>query len=278
MDKVLTTITPVWGRPEMLEVWMKAVKGATVPGMKHIVFFVGEPPPDSIKMEYEYDTSFQFVYCPDDVPGEWSIGHYHNLGARLACTEWMMKLDVDALPNVRYFKELLRILEIAGPKDWFNGGMMYVTQNASAALLSAIMMPVSEDLYQTMMHRRHVYFGPMSTGPAATNFICRREVYLKLGGCDERFRGYGWEDYQQIYMLEKHRLGTNPLPGVVTMENVTRRCCREISRRRARELFERSFWLCLLHRWHLSSSNTNYKSHEIMLQNRKILLDYILHG
>ena len=272
---MLTTITPVWNRPEMLRIWLEAIKGATFQGLRHLVFFVGWKPPEWVAAEYQSNSSFQFIQCHEK-PGDLSIGHYHNIGARLTHSEWMMKLDVDALPNVRYFRELCGILRQAGSTEWFNGGMMYVSQVASINFLSAKRMPVSEETYNTIMRNPIQYCGSANVYPAATNFICRTRTYLALGGCDERFRGYGWEDYQQIYMLEKHqRGGSNPLPDRVTIENVTSRCCREISRLKARELWRRNPWLALLHHFHHSSPDPNYKSHEIMLRNRKILLEYI---
>jgi hypothetical protein len=272
---MLTTITPVWGRPEILRIWLEAVKGATLPGMRHLVFFVGTMAPEWVRLEYQSNTSFQFIQCHDK-PGDLSIGHYHNLGAGMTHSEWMMKLDLDALPSVRYFKELCQMLKQAGPADWFNGGMVYVNQQTSAAALNVKRMPVSEEAYQIIMSKLHHYCGPANVGPAATNFICRTKVYLALGGCDERFRGYGWEDYQQIYMLEKHfRGGRCPLPGKISLENITQRCCREISRRKARELWQKNPWLCLLHHWHPASPDTHYKSHTIMLRNRQVLLDYV---
>ena len=257
----------------MLRIWLKAVKGATQPGMKHILYFVGDMIPNWVMLEYQSDHAFQLIQCHDK-PGDLSIGHYHNLGAKFVSTEWMMKLDVDAIPNTRYFKELLPLLKAADPKEWFNGGMMYATQNASAVLLSANMMPLDASMYQMMMSNRKVYFSGTIDTPAATNFICRTKDYLALDGCDERFRGYGWEDYQQIYMLERHWLRRCPLPSPVTFENVTQRC-REISRRKARELFERSPWLALLHHWHPKSSDPFYRSQSVMQHNKQVLLEYI---
>lgn len=254
--------------------WLAAVKGAHVPGIKHIVCFVGEYRPDWIRKEYAHEPDFIWMECPDAVPGELSIGHYHNQGARLAPTEWIMKLDVDALPNVRFFKELLPLLAKAGPKEWFNCGMMMVSQNSTRQFLGA--SPLSQEVFMMITANRSRHCGPACAGPVATNFICRTKTYLNLGGCDDNFRGYGWEDYQQIYMLERHQQGQNPLPGIVNFDNVTRRCCREISRRKARELFQKNPWLCLLHHHHPASTNTKYKSHEIMKRNRQVLLDYIL--
>ena len=273
---MLTTITPYWGRPEILKVWLAALKGAHVPGLKHSIAFVGEHVPDWIRKEYAYEPDFIFLEFPDAVPGELSIGHYHNRGARLASTEWIMKLDVDALPSVRFFKELIPLLQTAGPKEWFNCGMMMASHHTTNTFLTADKMPLSEDVYRTITTNRLQHCGPTCAGPVATNFICRTKTYLNLGGCDDNFRGYGWEDYQQIYMLERHLLGQSPLPGIINFDNVTKRCCREISRRKARELFRMNSWLCLLHHFHLASPDTKYKSHEIMRRNRQVLLNYIL--
>jgi len=273
---MLTTITPYWGRPDTLAAWLEAVKHASIPGMKHIVFFIGEPIPDWVQLRYGMDTEFLFVPKLEDKPGDLSIGHYHNLGAKLACTEWMMKLDVDTIPNMGYFRELRNVLRTARATEWFNGGMMYISSTASAQFLSAAAMPLREETYKMIMADRRRYCESRFIGPAATNFICRTGTYLALGGCDSRFRGYGWEDYQQIYALELYQRGKDPLPGVITFENVHRRCCQEISRLKARALLVRNPMLCLFHRYHASSSTPNYKTHEVMHKNRQILLEHVL--
>jgi hypothetical protein len=113
-------------------------------------------------------------------------------------------------------------------------------------------------------------------GPKASNFICRRQDYLDLGGCDARFRHHSWQDYQQIYMLEKYQQGKDPLPGEITSGNVTDRCRDEIGRPKALELFQKDDRLCLLHHWHAPGSTPRYLSREGMDANRKILLEYIL--
>jgi hypothetical protein len=260
----------------MLRVWFAAVAGATLGDLKHIVFFVGEPVPDWVQKQYGLDPRFVLVPCPGDEPGLLSIGHYHNLGAKLASTEWIMKMDIDTLPNVRYFSELIRLLKQAGDKEWFNGGMVYVCQASSERFLTEANMPLLEETYQLIMHNLRAHCGHLNTGPAATNFICRREQYLSLGGCDDRFRGYGWEDYQQLYMLETAYRGRDALPGMVHGANVTKRCCAEISRIAARALAARDPWLVLLHRYHTGPVEGVYRSPAGMEANKRILLDYIL--
>lgn len=265
---MLSTITSVWQRGVALRIWFEAVKAATQPGMKHFIFFVGEHVPDWMQKELQYNPAFILVSNPKMVPGEKSIGFFHNEGARMASTEWMMKLDVDAIPNVRYFKELLPILQNARPREWFNGGMLLLNRDASYSVLAG--GPLTEDVYKDVMLDRITLASP--SYPVSTNFICRRQDYLDLGGCLDGFKGWGWEDYQQIYMLESHHRQCDPLPGDVNISNVTSRCRDEISRPRAKQLWMRNSWLCLLHRWH--EPNREYRQHSS--SNRKLLLYYVL--
>lgn len=268
---LLTTITPYWQRPEALRPWLKSIKGASCPEVQHFVYFAREVPPEWWSIETAGTNVVTFVRT--DPPGV-SIGYYHNLAALQCSTEWIMKLDIDALPNVNYFRELVPMLRAAQPREWFNGGMFFFNRVYSHSLLNERNLPVGGVAYQLVMQNRRTYAGTPYLLPAATNFICRREDYMNLGGCDSRFKGWGWEDYQQIYMLERYWRGGDPLPGVVDLLNVTRRCRDEISRPKARELWERNPWLCLFHRWHAGSSDTSYRSSSS--HNRQILLDWIL--
>jgi hypothetical protein len=269
MKPALTTITPYWQRPEMLRGWVKAVKGASIPEVQHFVYFVGEGLPDWWYNEVGGYPIYSHL-CPE-APGR-SIGHYHNIGAEYAETPWIMKMDVDTIPHVNYFKRLLPVLRSARPREWFNGGMIYISQASSLVNLREDHLPLSEKRYQRIMGqlRVHRYASGVLSYPQATNFICRVEDY---SDCDGRFLGYGWEDYHQIYMLEHRQQGRDPLPGELALENVTARCRDEIARRKAGELFARDSGLCLFHRWHSPGA---YKDREQMLRNRDILLETIL--
>ena len=262
---VLTTITPYWKRPDILKLWVQHLKRATLQELFHLVYFVGELPPTWWNEETRGMNIKALVRM--ESPGQ-SIGCYHNIGAEQAVTEWMMKLDVDAFPHENYFKELLPVLRTAGEREWFNGGMFYLNYWSS---LNLIGKGLTLEAYKQVMNSRRAFSDHSYTLPEATNFICRRQQYLALGGCDIRFKGYGWEDYQQIYMLERHQRGADPLPGEINFENVAMRCREEISRPKARELWKHSFWLSLLHHHHTRSPKFSDEMH----RNRLVLLDYI---
>lgn len=270
MSPVLTTVTPFWGRPEMLEIWLQAVIGAKHPEVANIIFFVGEDPP-SDWVERTIPHGIQTYRAVNTE--QKSIAHYHDQGFFFASSEWVMKLDIDCLPNVRFFESLLSILRTAKEREWFNCGMFYVSQRISETMLSLRDMPVSENIYRFIMGHRNVCAATSFDLPAGSNFICRRKDYLDLGGSDKRFRGYGWEDYQQLYMLERNWLGSDPLTGRLDMSNVTQRCRDEISRKKAFALWDQNPWLCLLHRWHPPGVHAGYR--EAMQRNKRVLLDYI---
>ncbi len=265
---MLTTITPYWGRPEALLTWLVAIRNAYVPEIHHILLFVGESVPTGLIT----NPNIKMIGCQvdKDHPRE-SIGFYHNMGAQLANTSWIMKLDIDAIPHAGYFKALLPVLRQAKEREWFNGGMFYINKAASVQLQRVL----DEKHYIQILHDIKNCSSSRYMLPAATNFICRKADYLLLGGCDRGFKGYGWEDYQQIYMLERHFLGRDPLPGPITMGNVTIRCRDEISRPKAAELFVRNHKLALLHHWHPGSNDKHYKADAILDGNRVVLFDYI---
>ena len=266
MEPIITTITSCWGRAEMLQVWLEAMRGCTINEVEHLLFFVGEAPPPISNLP----SGMRVVtYSPRE---RFSIGHCHNMGARLANSEWIMKIDVDTLPSSTFFRELRDLVKTADKREWFNCGMIYFKQVFSNSVLSLAIQPIGKLTHQMICQNLKLYSSRGYHQPAATNFICRTQDYVELGGCHQEFHGYGWEDYQQIYMLEKYQQAADPLPGTISLANVTQRCREEISRRKAAELFARSETFCLFHRWHSMSP----KHHKMMDRNRRILFEYIL--
>lgn len=266
-EPFLTTVTPCWGREEVVKDWISNLWYLQRPWLKHIVIFVGSFVHYSARNLVFNNPNFQLIVKPDDIPGDFSIGHYHNEGFQMAQTEWVMKLDVDAFPNEKYFDNLFPILQSASPREWFNGGMLHLKQGVGFGL------PLSAEEYSHLMRSREAC-SESPHMPVGSNFICRRKEYLQLGGCCEQFRGYGWEDYQQLYMLERYRLQAEPLSDV-TLANVTQKCRDDISRPLAKSLWFRNEWLCLLHRWHPVERTGTYRSALQLRKNKETLYHYI---
>lgn len=259
MKPFLTTITPVWSRWNVFQTWRQNLEAAHVEGLKHMVFCPGQPKADLPK------AGEHFQFLTQGEPGD-SIGSFHDQGAYLAESEWVMKLDLDAMVNPSYFWELLKVLKTAKPREWFNGGMLYVNQAYSLAYLDD---PVTLQGYNYLMNKRAVVASFAGT-LGGSNFICRREDYLGMGGCSSQFKGWGWEDYQQTFGLEARFLGRSPLPGgTLTTANVTGICRDLITRPKAARLLTHSPYLSLLHRHHEPASRRNSQA------NKQVLLNFI---
>lgn len=263
---MLTTITAYWKRPDVLAPWLEGVLGSTIKHIHHAVYFIGEDPPSW----WWTRTAGTNVYTEllNEVPGVTSIGKVHNLGARIAMTEWIMKMDVDTVPNVDFFNALKSVLLDAGPREWFNVGMFMLNQTHTESLRE---IPVPQAAWREMLgHLPDALVPGWSNGPVGTNFVCRRQSYLDLGGCDPHFHGWGWEDYQQIFMLEAYERGSYPLDGPINLTNVTN-LCRDLSRVKAMQTYQTNCALALAHRWHPRNINNASTSNA----NRLALFNYI---
>lgn len=259
--EILTTITPQWKRPDMLRSWVKSIRGSIHPFVKHLVYFVRDLPPDWWDSETA-DLPILAVCCPFDPPGL-SIGHYHNDGAEISNSEWIMKMDVDTIWNVDFFKTLIPFLCRADQRQWFNCGMVLLTPEMTAYAENHL--PLSVEKHEEFLFKDR---------PVSTNFICRRKTYLKYAQCESAFRGWGYEDYQQIYDLERYQLRRDPLPGDIDINTLTQRCRDEISRPKAMELFGMDKRLCLFHKWHPKTSpGSDYRASAE--KNRMILFQHI---
>jgi hypothetical protein len=182
-----------------------------------------------------------------------------------------MKLDVDALAHPEFFSHLMPVLETAPARAFFNVGMFQIREATTKYLL--LRQPLTVEIYRRVFSAPAPYCDGAYMGPVGSNFVCRRDDYLALGGCDARFCGYGWEDYYQLYKLEWYeRGGRDPLPGPISIENVTQRCRDEISRRKSRQLVGRDPLLALLHCWHPRTA----RDPKAMLANKRLLLEMIL--
>ena len=266
----LTTITPYWNRPEMLRLWIRNAHLNAHPDVTHILIAPDQKLKKDPDLQEAQARGIEVVTPSSDLPpGEWrrSIGHWHNYGARLVRTQWMMKLDVDCFHHRFFWKHLFGMLEEATPRQWFNVGM-FMTEKTRP-------FPVPLG-YGDYLNTATMLFAA-GKRPVSSQFVCRVKDYMDAGACSVEFRGYGWEDYYQLYGLQRQYLGADPLPGYVGEENVTQRCRDDIGRPQAAWLYQRSTGLALLHRWHEGTAHDKrYKSPEIMNHNRRILYDYVI--
>lgn len=258
---MITTVTPYRDRPEHLRAWLKALKNAHRPFVRHLLIDPGTTIGNKEKGYIESNYPVEIHQPPDLEHGIMSIGHWHNWAAeKLIDGGWMMKLDVDCLPHTEFFDALSQYID-QGQMNWFNIGFFRINREQSRRLSNIIDLNLYRELSAGLQ-------------PEASHFCIRLDKYLELGGCDSRFIGYGWEDYQQLYRMAEDEMGEDPLHGIVDIHNVTTRCRDEISRPLCRRTWSDDNRLALLHKWHGSSLDPRYKQH--IQDNKKVLLNYIL--
>lgn len=246
--------------------WASHMREACHPEVQHLVFFVNEQIPG---WRLLLPDNFWFVMAP--CHPRTSIGHHHNRGASISESAWVLKLDIDTVAHQDYWNALLPILKTAGEREWFNCGMGYLKHQPSESLAPGI---TGADVLRLLQSPRS-HFDNWKGCPSGTNFVAPRLAYLEHAQCDARFRGYGWEDYQQLHALERWQLGKDPLEGCqITAKNVTQLCRDRIGIRKSRELWLRDNRLCLLHHWHPVARGTPYRDRRQMDANRAVLFEH----
>lgn len=272
----LITITPFKERWDMLPLWIQSIKNSPF----HHLLVTPHPlamfNPVCPRLINSPQLSSRLTVVRAEVgegPDDFSIGLYHNEGARVAKEmgfEWMMKWDVDAIPFPSFWEALQHRLKTL--QTWTNLGFVYMTKFTSEKFA----LEYWDERIRAQLEKWLKSNLPSTTSddhlPAASQFVCRVEDYLELGGCLPAFKGYGWEDYQQIYMLARHyhRQPLFPLK-TITPENVTQ-LMKEYTREIARKEWEDSGKeLILFHRWHRGMVKDPIQ----VQQNRMTLYHYV---
>lgn len=135
-------------------------------------------------------TGAQVCIGEDDSDGPFNCSRAQNRAFRLAKHDILYMIGADAFPDVVSLSYAISCLS-PNPPQWYytrsGFGWLptfaetgYYSQASSERILSGA-EPASEELEYTL---------PFCTGPVALT----RDAYLKSGGMDERFSGWGYED------------------------------------------------------------------------------------
>lgn len=196
------------------------------------------------------------------------IGVALNYGAKCTTADYILKQDVDCLPPPGFYDRVLMYIdELAhDPKAWANVGVFYCNRWFSNKFLNEL---VSEKTYLLAKHKSR--FKERLKNACGNCYLVQRLHYLALGGCSERFIGWGWEDYQVAYFLEKalhphFELSSHELPTITAV------CRDEIAR--PKNALTNARDIVFLHRWHDPGENPpEYGAY--IDHNRRILWELI---
>ncbi len=128
-----------------------------------------------------------------------NMARARNAGVSLARTKYIMFMDVDLYPYPGYYHDLLKEIEVQKldehPDDLIMTGVIYLSKKEGV-----------ETFFNMEPEKRKRYFldacteknsrpiEKISTGTSVT--LMHRERYLELGGYDERFEQWGYEDLE----------------------------------------------------------------------------------
>lgn len=249
MSKILTTLTPYWGRPDALARWIVNINAWRHPRVRHLLLDFSdyrnqEEMPAWPQKEPGDNFDLVKIGLPPD--GVRSIGDGINAGAMISTTDWIMKLDVDMMPHEGLWEAIVNMIEDPGDQEWFNLGAVYLLNRVSIRLAEKAVDSLRYARVIDAIDRPKMITNRPLSG---TQFICRRRDYLAIGGTDPGFRGYAWEDYSIVFRL--NRLSKNPRPiSPVRLDTTTRTLKTEIVEPMAKEAFERDRRLTCLHHYH----------------------------
>lgn len=204
-----------------------------------------------------------------DYHNVFNIGLAHNYGATLSVGEYILKQDVDCIPYVGFYVELLNHIDTlrSNKKLWSNLGVFYCNERFSKECLSDI---VTKEIYNQAKHnpdcKEEIKFA------CGNCFLVNRNHFIEIGGCSKSFEGWGWEDYQVCYFLEKS-LNPQLTLSSCTLETIVSVCREEIARPKNKSTNEKD--LVFLHKWHDNKENDPTYNNYIE-KNRNTLLKSIL--
>ena len=186
MSNKFSVISIVSGRQSHLNNLIEGIKQSSVLPDELIIVGINETPKLSVENELNLK-----IYKLDD-PGEhFSAARARNFGASKASNNHLVFLDVDCIPSVQFFEQIL-IQGIAN-NTLIMGNPRYLLKSLEPNF------PV-DSLFENSIHHPH---RPKINGSMIADdymlfwslaFYIPKHLFQKLEGFDEKYCGYGAED------------------------------------------------------------------------------------
>ena len=219
---------------------------------------------------------FDYVYV--DKPNSlWNASEARNKGILASTADYLVFEDVDLKHAVDFYEKIgVEIDVLLESKDWpfFVIPVTYLSEDGSALARDSLdFKTVSLLIGETYKHESHLI---QHHAPASSFLVCSRKVALSIGGYDESFEGWGFED-SDFWLRLLMRVNINKPRDFFHLD--TRNYSLQVNWRGWRSLFRifadlvSNKGIYSFHIWHPiaehRSDSVRAKNHKIFLQNCK---------
>jgi predicted glycosyltransferase involved in capsule biosynthesis len=149
-----------------------------------------------------------------------NMARARNAGVWLAQTKYIMFMDVDLYPYPGYYNDILKEIKLQRldehPDDLIMTGVIYLSKNFGVEQFFNTEPKKRKDLFlHYASEDESEFIEKISTGTSVT--LMHRERYLELGGYDESFEQWGYEDLE-FNLRAMYHSDRFPLPKDFTKE------------------------------------------------------------
>jgi predicted glycosyltransferase involved in capsule biosynthesis len=202
-----------------------------------------------------------------------NMARARNIGVKVAQTKYIMFMDIDLYPYPGYYNDILREIQIQKldehEDDLIMTGVIYLTQKQGVDQFFNIKPEKRKTFFlQNHIKKNNQIIEKISTGTSVT--LMHRERYLELGGYDEKFEQWGYEDLEfnlrAMYYSNKFPLPQNFTKDIKSFSNInTYKGWKSMYKLYGDITFKKD--IVLFHIWHEVHKESNYlKGYE---QNRQ---------
>ncbi len=172
---MISVIITAYNRHDLTKVHVReCMNSLYVPDEIIVVNDHGDPGLKEMLKELDIKTKLIYAYIEDDIP--WNYTGARNLGFWLSRGDYVVSEDNDNIPDRMLYLDMYEHLQKNPETDYVLAG-----GRPTVSIEDALTKPMDE---WKVTGRRAAH---------DDSFMMRREVYMKLRGCDERFAGeYAW--------------------------------------------------------------------------------------
>lgn len=211
--------------------------------------------------------------------GAFSLASCRNYGARFVQTPTMMTLDVDYVLTQETLEKLLKIIKIKeiaeNPARFLVLPCVFLNEFGTQKFANGEL--VEEEIQYQLVFNDKKHFDFCS--PASSSVVLNTYTFLELGGYDESFVGFGYEDFDFLSRLLRHCATFEILPKEIKYfaPNWTMNSFRGFRAWYALVGLEAMFYgISLYHLWHIRPNQNGYLSANEV--NRKTFLSNLSHS